>query len=534
MGHALSSARGVSQTPARPWSAASQSRVGRDVSEPITKTALSGKITPSGPVPSGPDPGPARARRPRRLWSRPWVRVVAGVCLPLAGLAAWMYAQDYRARRHLEEARRAIEHRNFPEASRQLERFLEIRPKNAANQFLAARTARRADAYDQAQEHLTRAEQLGWDPEAVRLENVLLRAQRGELSEAVEDYLDQRTRRGLQDPEALLILEALTKTYMQKGNYVEARDCLKRWLELEPENPQTLTWGGWLWLKDSNPTRALEQLERAVQLDPENDEARLRLAEVQFRTLQAEMAIANYQRLRQRLPGQPAVLLGLASCHMELVELPEAKPLLDEVLNDGRFAEILGPSRQGRRRLPEELSPGTRAWVGQAMQLAPYDLRHPSYLPSLFVEALVGRSKIALQEDDDARAESWLRQAAQIKPVDREAILKLWQCLEKRGQLEEAQKYRAQWQRLGEQLARVKDLIPHHKFANSSLDSNVRCELAETLLALGHETAGLAWLETVLRQDPRHERARKLLADYVEQTGDPMAAGLLQSVSMTR
>jgi tetratricopeptide (TPR) repeat protein len=460
------------------------------------------------------------------------VRIVAGVCLPLAGLVAWVYAQDYRARRHLEEARRAIERRNFSEASRQLERCLEIRPKRAANQFLAARTARRADAFDQAQEHLTKAEQLGWDPEAVRLERFLLQAQQGELPEGVERSLQQRSRRGPKDPEAPMILEALTKFYLQRLKAAQARDCLKRWRQLEPENIDMLLWEGWLWQEDADPVKALQHFERAVQLDPDNNEAVFRLAQLLLSTNQPRKVVGSYEQLRTRLPGQPAILLGLSKCRIELHELDEAKQLLDEILNDSRFAEVLGPTGQGPPRLPEQLDPATRAWLDQLMRLAPYDLRRPSYLHSMYAEALVERSKIAIQEEDDAQAESWLRQAVQIQPTHREAILKLWQCLEKRGRLDEAQQYRAQWQQLKDREVRAKELV--RRSMNAPPDPNALCELADVLLTIGHEAEALAWLEIALRKDPRHQRTRQLLQEYHDRTGDPMAAGILHSVGATR
>jgi tetratricopeptide (TPR) repeat protein len=456
------------------------------------------------------------------------VRIVGGLCLPLVGLAAWVYVGDYRARRYLEAARQAIARGNFPEANRQLARCLDIRPRSAANQFLAAQTARRADAYAEAEEHLTRAEELGWDAEAVRLERHLLRAQQGELSEATEKYLQTRARRGSQDPAAPLILEALTRFYLQRLKAAQARECLQRWRQLEPENIQVILWEGWLLQEDARPAIAFQHFERAAELDPENDEACFRLAELLFTTHQPQKTVSYYEQLQARLPGQPAIVLGLAKCRIQLGQIVEAKQLLDELLQDGRFAELLGPSYQGRPRLPEQLAPATRAWVLQAMQLAPYDQRRPRYLPSLYAQALIERSKLALQENEDAQAESWLRKAQQIEPHHQEALLKLSQCLEKRGQLDQAEQYRAQWQHLKDQHARARELI--RRSANSHQDADSLCELAETLLAIGRDAEALAWLEIALRKDPRHQRTRQLLQQYHDGTGDPLAAGILQSV----
>jgi tetratricopeptide (TPR) repeat protein len=450
----------------------------------------------------------------------------------LLGFGVYVYVQGQRARRHLEEAERALERRNFSQAGQHLDQYLQIRPRSAAYQFLAARTFRRADAYDQAEEHLNRAQQLGWDPEAVELERLLSRAQQGDMTDAVEKDLHGRTRRESDRSDAPLILEALTKAYLQTSKSALASDCLSRWRELEPENIQMVIWRGWLLRKQGDPFAALDHFERAVQLDPENDEARMHLADLLLITLEPRKASEHFERLREQLPGQPAVLLGLANCRTELVQPAEAEQLLDELLNDARFAEILGPSLHGQRRLPETLSAETRTWVRQAVHLAPYNLRVPSYLPYLYAAALTARAKIALQEGDLGRAEAWLRQAVVLNPADRDANLKLWQCLERRGLREEAQTYEARCKALNEKHQQTEQML--RQVQVSDRDPDLRCQLGETLLELGRDPEALRWFESALRKDPRHGRTRKALQAYYDRSGDLMAAGILRNFPATR
>jgi tetratricopeptide (TPR) repeat protein len=461
---------------------------------------------------------------------RPGIWCLAIVLLGLAVYGVYLHNQAQQARQHLEEAERALEGRQFGQAGQYLERYLQIRPRNAASQFLAARTFRRADVYDKAEEHLDRAEQLGWDRKAVHLERLLLRAQQGDMPEAAEKALWDLLQREPGRAEVPLILEALAKTYLQMLKPVQAMDCLRRWHALEPENVQMLMWRGWLFQDD--PVAALDYFERAVQLDPDNEEARMLLADQLLTSAQPAKAGEQYERLREQLPGQPAVLLRLARCRIELHQPAEAKQLLDDLLNDGRFAEVLGPSRQGQRRLPEPLSPPTRAWVQQALHMAPYNLRVPSYLPSLYAQALLARAQISLQENDPHSAEGWLRESVLLNPADQEANLKLSQCLEKQGKHAEAQTYRARWQSLKDQDQQAGELMERAKL--SGRDPDLRCRLGELLLRLGRERDALHWFETALRQDARHERTRQLVQQYYDQSGDPMALSMLRSFAPAR
>jgi tetratricopeptide (TPR) repeat protein len=452
------------------------------------------------------------------------------VLLGLVGYGLYVHNQSQQARHHLEEANRALERRNFSQAGQHLDRYLQIRPRSARYQFLAARTFRRADLYDHAEEHLNRAQQLGWEPAAVNLERLLIRAQQGDMPITAEKALWDLLQGEPGRVEVPLILEALAKTYLQMLKPVQAMDCLRRWHALEPENVQMLMWRGWL-LQD-DPVAALDYFERAVRCDPDNEEARMLLANLLLTSTKPAEASEHFECLREQLPGQPAVLLGLARCRTELVQPAEAKQLLDEILNHGRFAEILGPSLQGQRRLPVDLSSETRLWVEQAVHLAPYNLRVPSYLPSLYAQALVARSQIAILENDTARAESCLRKAVVLNPTDPEASLKLCECLQKQGHHEEGQTYRARWQRLKDQDQRAVELLQQVKL--SGQDPDLRCQLGETLLELGRDRDALHWFENALRQDPRHQRAHQLLQQYCDGCGDPMAVGILRSFSTAR
>src|SRR5262249_34665266 len=81
-------------------------------------------------------------------------------------------------------ADKAIARRDYPRARTHLEKYLKVRPDSAAVHLLAARTARRAGAYDQAERHLKECERLKGQADAVKLERTLLAFQRGRWKES--------------------------------------------------------------------------------------------------------------------------------------------------------------------------------------------------------------------------------------------------------------------------------------------------------------------------------------------------------------
>src|SRR5262249_28037436 len=142
--------------------------------------------------------------------------------------------------------------------------------------FLAARTARRAGFSADAERHLSRCAELHGEPEAIERERALLCAQRGELA-SVESYLVSCVQQEHRDTP--FILEALTQGYMKTYRLPAALGCLSRLFRQQPEHVQALFWRAWVWERLLNREKALADYRRIVELDPEQDTARLRLAE---------------------------------------------------------------------------------------------------------------------------------------------------------------------------------------------------------------------------------------------------------------
>jgi Tfp pilus assembly protein PilF len=380
----------------------------------------------------------------------------------LVGLQIWA-SYHYRA------AQEALAQHDFEKAQAHFALCLEVRPQSGETQFEAARAARRAGRYREAERYLKACKDLKWVPEATDLEYVLLDIQRGNLKTNELIAVDW-VQRG--HPDSVLILEALGQTYLQNYDLMRAIDCLTLLLTKDPGNVQALIWRGDAYERMRQKDNAIEDYRQAVNLDPENEEARRMLAMFLIGSHHAVEAIAHFEKLHERLPGDPGVALGLAQCKHELSQTEEARQLLDMVL-----------------------------------AASPRDPR-----------ALAERGKLALNRGDYAEAESWLRKAAELAPFEQANIFNLVLCLEHQGKEEEAKKLRARLSQIEADLDRMKDVMT--RLRASPKDPLLRLEAGKILIQNWQDQEGLRWLDSALQQDPSHQPTREFLAQYYERRGD--------------
>src|SRR5262245_49595785 len=106
--------------------------------------------------------------------------------LAAAGYAAFPFA---RCEYHSRAGRAAADRLDFSAAHEHFVRALQDRPGRPDLHLLAARCARRAGLYQQADDHLGECQRLRGTDDAISLERAMLVAQRGGLTEDVEAYL---------------------------------------------------------------------------------------------------------------------------------------------------------------------------------------------------------------------------------------------------------------------------------------------------------------------------------------------------------
>jgi tetratricopeptide (TPR) repeat protein len=414
------------------------------------------------PAPAAVPPAPRRAR-PRWFWL-----LLAGAVLVPGGLLAregWGYWQERAARREL-----ADEH--FDEAQRHIDLALRVRDGWTSTHLLAARIARHQGAYSRAEQHLSRCGQRDRLSEAVQLEWLLLRCQRGDVDELAPALLASVDRG---HPESAVILEALAAVFMRQTRYHEALRCLDRWVELDPDCVHALDWRGWVSNQLDQRAQAITDYERALELQPGRSAVRLRLAEIFVASSRHAEAVPHLEQLRQEQPDNPDVAADLASCLIVQSRTDEARALLDPVL-----------------------------------------AAHPDHL-----DALVQRGKVEMEDGNFAEAERWLRQALRRSPRDADARYALYLALQAQGGREgEARDELERWKQDRKARDRLIRLL-RMELERKPNDPDLAAEAGELFLGQGEDQKGLFWLHRALAFDPRHAASHRALAAYYERTGHP-------------
>jgi predicted Zn-dependent protease len=400
---------------------------------------------------------------------------VTVLVLALLGLAGGLGVPRLLAEYHFRAAAAAGDRHRLVEARRHLETCLRTWPDSARVHLLAARVARRSDDRDGAERHLREYERLeGARSEAVVMESILLQAQSGDLSAETEGYLAGRAER---DPgEAPLIREALACGYLEALRLPAAIRCLDQVLKDQPDNARALFLRGQA-RERLTKYDAVDDYRRALELDPENDQARLRLAEALFTFGRTEPAAREFAALHRRQPANAAARLGLARCCYETGQLGRAGEMLDGLLAED----------------PEHLG------------------------------ALRERGRLALELGQGAEAEGWLRRALARDASDRDASHLLFQALRQQGKDDEAREQQERNGRLLEDLRRIGEIL-NHEMSERPRDPVLQCELGRLYLRYGKDKAGLRWLLGAVQIDARYRPAHQALAEYYERTGDAAAA----------
>jgi tetratricopeptide (TPR) repeat protein len=438
--------------------------------------------TAPGPVPAAVSAGTALPPAPdsrsagrsfRRLVRHPWRLAAVAALLVLIGAGAVLIGVESWALYQFRAARAAAERYHNLEAREHLKACLAVWPHDPATLILAARTARRLGAFDEADHFLDQCSGVRGN-EDLALERDLLQAARGDV-----DPVRPIAQRMVQadHPAAPLLLEAMAAGYLVSYRLREAAYVLDLWRERQPDNTQALLLQALLDADAERYDDAIAQLCRVVELDPDHYEARQRLAGFLLVLGHAADALPHLEYLRRQRPDDLAVQVHLAHCQDLLGHQDEAVKLLDGVL-----------------------------------------AREP-HLP----EALAERGKLALRDGQLDQAEAWLREAAEREPSDYEAHYQLHQCLTQNGKPEEARQVQAQLKQIDADLKRLHEIITVD-MAQRPHDAALHYEAGMIALRTGAVPDAVRWFDSALREDPHYGPAHQALADYYEKIGESTRA----------
>jgi tetratricopeptide (TPR) repeat protein len=416
-------------------------------------------------------PPPDADPKTRMIVANPRLRWL--IVLALLGVIGWSVYRlggHFWATHQLAAARDAAARGDHAAARDHLLQCLAVRPDHPDAHFWLARTARRAGDSAEAREQLRQCERAGGVPELIQLERTLAVVEAGDAApaEAVLWAFVENDH-----PDAAYILEALGKGYGRLFRLREAREAIDRWIERQPENAEAYLLRGRVTYHMRGYKEAQEFYRKAAELAPDNEEARRLYAELLLENNQLAGALDEFDRYGRDHPGAAWALIG------------RARTLLAQGHGDAAAAA-----------------------ADAALAADPTS-----------VEALVARGKADLHSGRPERALRWLERATELAPYDRPAAYSLGQCLQQLGRRDEAKKWNDRFRDIEQDQARLSKITK--KLLNVPRDAGLRYEAGAVFLRIGNEPEGLRWLESALREDPRHVPTHRLLADHYRKHGRP-------------
>ncbi len=397
-------------------------------------------------------------------------RIVALLLLALLGLGGWLIVGELRAGSRFRAAVRAIDNHDAKTARELLDQALRKWPDSGEVHFFAARAARLDGAYRVARDHLNDASKYGWVEEAIDVERSLLQFSNGESSQKAESYLIHCL--NMNHPDSHWIAEVLVPAYYSNFRLAEANACAEKWVKSAPKSAK-----GWALLGDirersSKKEAAVIAYRTALELSPNDIKIEFNLARL---IIDAEMepgeASVHLDKLRELQPDDVDVATVWAACRIVQGRSETAIPVLDETIR-----------------------------------------KHPNASRAMF-----HRAQIDLETGKPELALPLLRNALAVTPYETDILYSMFRCLNQLGRSEEAASLKRKWEQSEADLKRLSEIT--NEISAKPHDPDLRWQAGEICLRNGLQTQGIDWLESALREDPKHPATNKLLFEHFTKLG---------------
>ncbi len=410
------------------------------------------------------------ATPPPSLWRRGLrLAVIAGLLAIILASAwrAWQ-ATDWAGHRQLNEAERLLELWRLDEAADLLAECRRRWPGLPRVHWLAARTARLREKYDEARDHLDRFRRYGGDGADVELEMSLIEAYRGNL-DAVESRLIQLTAENHAD--SYFIFDALATGYRKSLRREKARACILMWQERFPDAIPALVQQAWLDERSARRDEAIKCYHKILQRDPGSDLARFGLAELFVLQNSPDEALEQYAVLQSRRRDDPRILKGQTACWLMQGELDRAQAAVDQL----------------QPRFPDD------------------------------EEVLLVRARLAMSRQNWPEAEQLFREVVAKKPLEAGLLQNYQQCLAVQGKDDEAKRVLERGQQLKADLERIQELVIKAVPATPHQAAH-RHEIGALCQRHGAFKEAIRWFLSAVREDPSHQPSRRALIECYEKT----------------
>jgi Flp pilus assembly protein TadD len=349
--------------------------------------------------------------------------------LLIGGAAAYLIGVRSQRDPNYVAAKEALARRDFFEAGRHLQKYLETTNDPDAL-LLAAQIACRQGNFAKAIAHLGDYRLSKGSTPELESEHELVRLHQGQVTESDWGRIDVLQAENLHTESVALHLEAfiegslkLLESAFLEGETRESgaaapqvarvHNVVDRWLQHRPspaDQAQGLVWRSRLHAFANDSAKALADVRAALRIDPGHFEAGMQLAQSVMQESPREAA-ATLETLYHRNPANNRVRFMLALVRRSLGQLDEAGRILDDIL---------------------AASPGN-------------------------LSALLERGKLALDANKPGEAETPLRRALVLAPKAPEVYLSLVRCLRLAGKSEEADQYYERYRRLIDERLRLKE-----------------------------------------------------------------------------
>jgi len=406
----------------------------------------------------------------RRPWRSITILAVASLfCLVLllAAAKAWAWHQ-------FRQAEQAIELGDYKRAKEYLRQGLVFWPTNAQAHFWMARACRWQGDFDEAEDHLDRCEQLQWSPSALEVERILLRAHGGEFPRW-EKTLNSLAR--APSEEGAAVQEYLTYQYIQNSQHALCFHWGKRFLKTHPNHIGALRWMAFLYRRTSHREECLQCYQRALEIQPDNDETRKDYAETLLRLKQPREALQQYQLLESREPESVKVVAGLARCYRTLGEFARTRRLL--------------------------LSWANRPMVNRETHF----------------EVLSELAQLAWKEGRAREAEKWLRKAEALYAHSTTNLYTMYLCLQQQGKVQEAKRYHARLKKRNADVDRL-DLLTRKLISKDPKNPDIPYEIGMICFRNEDLPNAVYWMKKTLELRPWHAGANLAMAKHYENQGN--------------
>ncbi len=393
-------------------------------------------------------------------------------------------------------AQEAVKDNRPQDARKSLDFCLTVWPKDVQVHILAARSARLRGDFEDAEAHLNYCLKLaGGATDDVKLEFLLLRVQRGEIDDVLPDLLGYVERK---HPEEQLVLQTMARVYMYNLRYRPAYQVLTRWIEDFPDCAQAYEWRGWVLERINNtPKDALKDYRRALELDENLVDVRLRLVEIDLDYSDTDAAQPHLDVLLKQAPDRPDVQARM-----------------------GQWLYLKGRSDEARR------------YCEAAVKQLPDDSSLLLTLAKLDLDQAKRETSPGLVAECAARAEKWLRRILEHDPSDQPARLSLITCLNLQKRESEAKQALKLYEEYKALLARSDELLKQEA-DHPSQDPKPAFEIGDALMHIGQERLGVHWLSESWRRDPTYPPTNQALADYYDKKGDKAKASMHRRILNT-